>query len=92
MRTSDGTAGRLRRGNSGQRLEYRGPVPCLALKSSPELLLQSTDFSGHALHLPFYWPNTRICRKARGVVIGAGLVGFILLLGDAQLLRDERPS
>ena len=65
MRTSDGMAGRLRRGKAGQRLEYRGPVPRLALKRSPELLLQSVDFRSHSLHPPFYRPNDRAFARFR---------------------------
>src|SRR5919205_578896 len=50
MRTSDGMAGRLLRGKAGQQLEDRGPMPRLALKRSPELLLQSVGFRSHPLH------------------------------------------
>src|SRR5262249_45393203 len=52
MRTSDGMAGRLRRGDAGQQFEHRGPVPRLALEGSPELILESATFAAHSASPP----------------------------------------
>src|SRR5262245_53855149 len=47
VRTRDGMAARLPRGQAGQQLEDRGTVPCPTPARSPELLVQSFDFGAH---------------------------------------------